>query len=94
MARIFSDASTGNEIKTTIKHLKSNKASGPDNLPPENFKTYPHTVANILEPLLKKVWNSGQIPNEWKEGLIIKLPKKSDLTEYRNWRGITLRNTI
>jgi hypothetical protein len=52
------------QIKIVIKHLKSNKASGPDNLPPEIFKNYLHTVANILEPLLKKTWESGQIPKE------------------------------
>jgi hypothetical protein len=80
------DAPTENEIKTAIKHLKANKASGPDNLPPEIFKTYPHTIANILESLLRKVWDSGQIPSEWKQGLIIKLPKNGDLTECRNWR--------
>jgi hypothetical protein len=87
-------APTANEIKTAIKHLKANKASGPDNLPPEIFKTYPHTIANILEPLLRQVWDSGQIPSERKQGLIIKLPKKRDLTECRNWTGITLLNTI
>jgi hypothetical protein len=85
---------TVKEIKIAIKHLKSNKASGPDNLPPEIFKHYPHTVANILEPLLKKTWESGQIPKEWKQGLIIKLPKKGDLNECCNWRGITLLNII
>jgi sorting nexin-29 len=47
-----------------------------------------------LEPLLKKVWDSGQIPTEWKQGLIIKLAKKGDLTECHNWRGITPLNTI
>jgi len=54
--KIPSDAPTVKEIKTAIRHLKSNKASGLDNLPPEIFKTYPHTVANIVEPLLKKAW--------------------------------------
>jgi hypothetical protein len=49
-----SNAPTGNKIKITIKHLKLNKASGLDNLPPEIFKTYLHTIANILEPLIKK----------------------------------------
>lgn len=82
------------EIKTAIKHLKLNKASGPDNLPAEFFRTYPNTIANILEPLLKTVWESGRIPNDWKHGLIIKLPKKGDLTECSNWRGITLLNII
>jgi sorting nexin-29 len=33
-------------------------------------------------------------PNDWKQGLVIKLPKNGDLTECRNWRGITLLNTI
>jgi len=42
--------------------------------------------------LLKKVRLSGQIPKDWKHGLIIKLPKKGDLMECSNWRGITLLN--
>ena len=45
--KISSRAPTGNEIKTGIKHLKSNKASSLDNLPQEILKTYPHTIANI-----------------------------------------------
>jgi len=78
--KIPSGAPSGNEINIAIKHLKSNKASGLDNLRPELFKIYRNTIANILEPLLNKVWNSGQIHNEWKQGLIIKLPKKDDLS--------------
>jgi hypothetical protein len=53
--KIPSGAPIGNETKIMITHLKLNKASGLDNLPPEIFKTYPHTIANILEPLLKKI---------------------------------------
>jgi hypothetical protein len=49
--KISSVAPTVKEIKTTIEHLKSNKTSSLDNLPPEIFKTYLHTVANILGPL-------------------------------------------
>jgi hypothetical protein len=74
--KIHSGVPTENKIKTAIKHLISNKSSGLDNLPQEVFKTYPHTTANILKLLLKKIWDSGQIPNDWKQGLIIKLPKE------------------
>jgi hypothetical protein len=52
--KISSGAPTGNEIKTAIKHLKSNKASGLDNLPLEIFKNYSRTIANILETFVKK----------------------------------------
>jgi hypothetical protein len=92
--KIPAGAPTKKEIKTAIKHLKPNKASGPDNLPAEFFRTYPNTIAKILEPLLEKVWKSGQIPKDWKHGLIIKLPKQGDLTECSNWRGIPLLNII
>ena len=74
--KIHAGAPTKKKIKAAIKHLKPNKASGPDNLPAEFFRTYPNTVANILEPLLIKVWQSGQIPKDWKHGLIIKPPRR------------------
>ena len=32
------------------------------------------------------------MPEEWKKGLLIKLPKKGDLSYCRNWRGIMLLN--
>ena len=30
------------------------------------------------------------MPKPWKQGLIVKIPKQGDLTEYGNLRGITL----
>jgi hypothetical protein len=30
------------------------------------------------------------LPDEWKKGMLIKLPKKRNLTNCNNWRGITL----
>jgi hypothetical protein len=78
--KIPSGVPTGNEIITAIKNLKSNKASGLDNLPPEIFKTYPHTIANILEPFLKR--SMGFWPNHKRMETRAhhKLPKKGDLS--------------
>ena len=36
------------------------------------------------------IWEEERIPEDWCKGLIVKLPKKGDLT---NWRGITLMPT-
>jgi len=54
ITKIPTGAPTMKEIKTLIKQLKPNIASGPDNLPAEFFRNYPNTIADILEPLLKK----------------------------------------
>jgi hypothetical protein len=45
---------------------------------------------NILLPLLEKIWTKDKVPKEWKEGLIVKIPKKGDITNCNIWRGITL----
>ena len=38
------------------------------------------------------VWTEEKIPEEWWKGLLIKLPKKGDLSYYKNWRCIVLLN--
>ena len=44
----------------------------------------------MLHPLFIKIWEEDQVPTEWKEGYLIKLPKKGDLSSCSNYRGITL----
>ena len=44
----------------------------------------------LLYPLFNKIWEEEQIPTEWKEGYLIKLPKKGDLSSCSSYRGITL----
>ena len=47
-----------------------------------------------MHELLVKVWSHETIPNDWKKGLIIKLPKKGNLKECKNSRGITLLSIV
>ena len=44
----------------------------------------------MLHALFRKIWEEDQVPTEWKEGYLIKLPKKGDLSSWSNYRGITL----
>ena len=41
-----------------------------------------------------KIWQQEQVPANWKLGYLIKLPKKGDLIQCSNWRGITLLSTL
>ena len=78
------------EIKTAIKQQKSGKAAGPDNIPPEALKAGVNTSTDMLYNLFGRIWEEEKTPREWAEGHIVKLPKKGDLRQCENYRGITL----
>ena len=78
------------EIKEAINKMKKCKAAGPDTIPAEALKVDVETTADLLYPLFKKIWEEEEIPMDWKEGYLIKLPKKGDLSKCENYRGITL----
>ena len=84
------DKPTKEEIVRAIKRMKNGKAAGPDGIPAEALKADVETTAAMLLPLFEKIWNMEEIPADWKEGHIIKLPKKGDLSNCDNYRGITL----
>ena len=78
------------EVSKAIKSLKSGKAAGTDGIPPEALEADVQTSTEMLHPLLIKICETEQIPEEWKKGYLVKLPKKGDLSSCNNWRGIML----
>ncbi|KAK3761956.1 hypothetical protein RRG08_035160 [Elysia crispata] len=89
---------TKEEIIRAIKSLRNNKAPGPDFLNAELFKSDPPLAAEILLPLLTTAWNKKEIPEDWNEGVIIKIPKKecwrmieSDLCKLSSFHTKSLR---
>ena len=83
-------APTKEEISKAIKKLKNGKAPGPDEIPAEALKADVDTTVELLYPLFQKIWEEEEVPTAWKEGLLIKLPKKGNLSSCANYRGITL----
>ena len=78
------------EVNKAIKQLKNNKAPGEDELFPEMFKVEDERLPAVLTKLFNKIWRTGIVPKDWKGGVIVKIPKKGDLSDCGNWRGITL----
>ncbi|VDO92245.1 unnamed protein product [Schistosoma mattheei] len=78
------------EISMAIRQIKSDKAEGPNNIPAEALQADVVVTAKILHILFNTIWDEEQVPTDWKEGLLIKIPKKGDLTKCRNYRRITL----
>ena len=81
---------TREEIKRAIGHIQNGKAAGPDGIPAEALKGDVTTSVEMLYSLFEEIWEKEEIPAEWKEGYLIKIPKKGDLSRCDNFRGITL----
>nr|KAG5705020.1 hypothetical protein BaRGS_018750 [Batillaria attramentaria] len=78
------------EIRKAIMTLRNGKAAWPDEIPAEAIKADTETAVNMLHSLFSKIWEKEEVPAQWKEGIVIKLPKKGDLRDCSNYRGIML----
>lgn len=56
----------------------------------EATKAFTETAVNILHNLFKKNWKEEKSLDEWKECILIKLPKWDDLRDLINYQGSML----
>jgi len=61
------DPPTKTEIQLALSQLKNRKAAGLDNIYPEVLKDDPEITAEMLYPLLEKIWEEEKIPEDWEE---------------------------
>ena len=73
-----------------IEKLKSHKTSGFDQIPAELIKEGGRTNSCAIHKLIISIWNKEELPEEWKESIIVPIHKKGDKTDCNNYRGITL----
>ena len=74
------------KLDLVLKKLKNKKAAGLDEIPPEAWETW---KSNDLLYYYNEVYN-GNVIQSWTEGYTLPFPKKGDLGQTRNYRGITL----
>ncbi|VDP29618.1 unnamed protein product [Schistosoma curassoni] len=76
-----------------IRQIKSGKTAGPDKIPAEALKADVAATTRILHIIFSMIWDEEQVPKDWKEGLLAKIPKKGDLSKRVNYGSITLLST-
>ena len=81
------------EVITAIMQSPSDKAPGPDCIPPDLWS---HLITHV--PIITQDFNywlgEGSIPSELNSGIITLLYKKEDPTKIQNYRPISLLNTL
>ena len=82
---------TMDETVKAINQLKNGKAAGVDGLPPELWKFGGPALHLKLHKLFQACWDSGKIPNDLRDAIVITLYKnKGSKADCSNYRGITL----
>jgi len=78
------------EISKAVNKLKKKKAAGLDGIPAELLKCGGEALVKGMTQLFIIIWHTEDVPKEWRQGVIVPLPKKGCLSDCNNWRGITL----
>jgi hypothetical protein len=76
-----------------IEKLKSHKSPGIDQIPAELIKAGGRTIPCAIHKLIIAIWNKEELPEEWKESIIVPIHKKGDKTDCNNYTGISLLPT-
>ena len=84
---------SGFELELAIGKLKNHKSPGTDQIPAEFIKAGGRTICSVIHRLIISVWNKEELPEEWKESIIVPIYKKGDKTDCNNYRGISLLPT-
>ena len=75
------------ELNNETKSINNGKACGLDDIPAEVWKLT--EFQNILLNFCNSVYSQNQI-KRWTEGCLLPFPKKGDISQAKNYRGITL----
>ena len=76
------------EVAAASVSFKNGKAAGLDGIQAELIKL--PGIAEELTPMLNDIYVSGNAPEAFRRAAIVPIPKKGDLSQVGNWRGISL----
>jgi hypothetical protein len=72
-------------VEIVIRELKSYKSSSTDNMPAELIKAGGETLYPEIHILICSIWNKEELPQQWKESVLIAIHKKGDKTDCNNY---------
>lgn len=82
------------EVQQQVRRLKSEKASGPDDVTHGIKKILPGEWILLLTTLFNNVLSSGTYPREWARAKLVTVFKRGDRKDVKNYRGINIINSI
>jgi hypothetical protein len=81
------------EVEITIGKLKIHKSPGIHQIPGEFIEAGDMMIRSESHKLIIYIWNKEELPEEWKESVILPIYKKAGKIDCSNYRGISLLST-
>ena len=69
------------EFDLPIEKLKSHKSPGVYQIPAELIKEAGRTIPYQIHKLIVSIWNKEELPEEWKESIIVPIHTKGNKTD-------------
>jgi hypothetical protein len=74
--------------------LKRHRSPGTDSIPAELTQAGGETLRSGIHKLIHSIWNKEELPDQWKESIIVPVHKNGDKTECSNYRRISVLSTL
>jgi len=75
------------EFELAIGKLKSHTSSGIDKILTELIVAEGRTIRHEIHKIVISLWNKEELPEEWKESILVPLYKKGDKRDCSNYRA-------
>ena len=74
--------------------LAVGKAGGMSGLLPDVLKCCGGPLLEYILKLFQTVWEERCVPSEWRDALLVPVPKKGDFSCCDNWRGVSFLDVM
>jgi hypothetical protein len=64
------------EVEIAIAKLKRYKSPGSDQIPAELIQAGGEILLSEIHKLINSVWNKEELPNQWKESIVVPIQKR------------------
>jgi hypothetical protein len=81
------------EVETVIAKMKNFKYPGSDQIPAKLIQAGGETLVSVMHKFINSIWNKRELPDQWKESVIIQVHKKGDKIGCNNYHGISVLST-
>ena len=82
------------EMVTAMHAMKAGKSGGASGILPEMVISGGRELHGRLLHLIQLVWNEGSVVVDWRDAIVVPIPKKGNLNLCDNWRGISLLDVV